>query len=48
MAYRDQIYAVAPGDELGYEYSYRNWPLVRQQLSKGGVRLAGILNEIFR
>jgi hypothetical protein len=47
MTYRPQIYAVEQDDELGYEYSYRNWQLVRQQLNKGGVRLAGVLNEIF-
>jgi hypothetical protein len=47
MQWRPQIYAVEKGDELGYEYSYLNWPLVKDQLRKGGVRLARVLNEIF-
>ncbi len=47
MTYRPQIYNVEPDAEIGYEYAYRNWDLVRHQLLKGGVRLAGVLNEIF-
>lgn len=47
LAYRGQIYDLEAGDKLGYEYQYLNWPLVQQQLLKGGVRLAGILNAIF-
>lgn len=43
-----KIYAsVEDGDELSYEYMYQWFPTVRQQLQKGGVRLAVILNEIF-
>lgn len=30
-----------------YQYAYKNWPIVKKQLEKGGVRLAGILNEIY-
>lgn len=48
LAFRAQVYAVHKGDDLGYAYQYRNWPLVQQQLEKAGVRLAGILNTIFR
>ena len=47
LAYRSQIYDLKAGDKLGYDYQYLNWPLVQQQLLKGGVRLAGILNAIF-
>lgn len=35
------------GDKLRYKYSYRFFPVVRQQLQKGGLRLAKLLNEIF-
>ncbi len=47
LAYREQIYPEESGAELGYEYQYLNWPLVEQQLLKGGIRLAGVLNSIF-
>ncbi|HEX7357462.1 MAG TPA: S1/P1 nuclease [Ignavibacteriaceae bacterium] len=30
-----------------YHYAYNNWNTVKSQLEKGGVRLAGILNNIF-
>lgn len=48
VAYRAQVYAVEPGADIGYTYMYKNWPLVQQQLAKGGVRLAAVLNDIFR
>ncbi len=35
------------GEKLGYQYMYYNFPIVRTQLQKGGIRLAKILNEIF-
>ncbi len=35
------------GDKLRYKYSYRFFPVVRQQLQKGGLRLAKLLNEVF-
>lgn len=42
------LYAnVNSGDKLGYEYMYENMPLVLQQLQKGGLRLAQILNDIY-
>ena len=44
---RPAIYAVEPGDNLGYEYKYINWPVVREQLLKGGIRLAALLNAIY-
>ena len=48
VGYRAQVYAVQKGDDLGYKYQYANWPLVQQQLTKAGIRLAGLLNDIFR
>ncbi|MCM4154617.1 S1/P1 nuclease [Gramella sp. AN32] len=35
------------GDKLGYEYMYNNMGLVLDQLQKGGLRLAKILNDIY-
>lgn len=43
------VYAsVKPGDKLSYRYSYDHFGTVRKQLQKGGIRLAKVLNEIFR
>lgn len=43
-----KIYASAKkGDKLSYRYSYEWFPVVREQLQKGGIRLAKILNEVF-
>lgn len=36
-----------PGDALGYRYMYNYFATVRDCLQKGGVRLAGVLNELF-
>ncbi len=38
---------IKDGDKLGYVYNFKNIALVNQQLLKGGIRLAGILNTIF-
>lgn len=44
----EKVYASAKsGDSLGYEYMYNEMPVVLQQLDKGGIRLAKVLNEIF-
>lgn len=34
-------------DKLRYDYNYRNVTLMNENLLKGGVRLAGLLNDIF-
>ncbi|MCM4159757.1 S1/P1 nuclease [Antarcticibacterium flavum] len=44
-----EIYASAEvGEKLGYRYMYDWFPVVREQLQKGGVRLAKVLNEIYK
>lgn len=44
----DKLYAGAkPEQKLGYRYNFDNVEMLNQQLLKGGVRLAGLLNEIF-
>ncbi|MGB3345117.1 MAG: S1/P1 nuclease [Aequorivita sp.] len=35
------------GEKLGYEYMYKYMNPLRDQLQKGGIRLARLLNEIF-
>ena len=39
--------SVKKGGKLRYRYSYDYFPVVREQLQKGGVRLAKLLNDIF-
>ena len=44
----EKIYAnIKPGDKLGYRYIYDYQSIADQQLLKGGVHLAGLLNDIF-
>lgn len=38
---------VKPEDKLSYPYNYYHMNIMNQQLLKGGIRLAGLLNEIF-
>jgi hypothetical protein len=46
MSYRQRIYDYGNG-KLGYRYSYLNLHIVRHRLLQAGVRLAGVLNEIY-
>lgn len=44
----EKLYAgIENGDKLGYSYMYEHMPTVLNQLQKGGLRLAKVLNEIF-
>jgi len=44
----DKITAEAkPGQTLSYNYNFKYKEILNQQLLKGGVRLAGLLNQIF-
>ncbi len=44
-----QVYESANANEkLGYKYSYDHFKTVRSQLQKAGIRLAKILNEIYK
>lgn len=43
-----QLYSgVLTGDKLSYRYIYDNLATANEQLLKGGIRLAGLLNQIF-
>ena len=39
--------SVSEGEKLGYAYRYKYMGVVRDQLLKGGLRLAKVLNELF-
>ncbi len=43
----EQVYDFPDNKRLGYEYTYKNWSTVETQLAKAGIRLAGLLNQIF-
>lgn len=44
----EDLYAgVENGEKLGYSYMYEHMPTVLNQLQKGGLRLAKILNDIY-
>jgi len=40
--------SVQPDQNLSYEYNYKYFPVVKQQLNFAGIRLAKVLNEIFQ
>ncbi len=40
--------SVEIGEKLAYKYSYTWWGTVENQLQKGGLRLAKVLNELFK
>ncbi len=46
QSYQQQVYDYGAG-KLGYRYAYVNYPIVRYRLLQAGVRLAGVLNEIY-
>jgi hypothetical protein len=45
----ERLYAdIKPNDKLGYPFNYKYSTPMNQQLLRGGIRLAGLLNEVFR
>ena len=46
MMLRPQVYSIGKGN-LGYRYSYLNMPTVKERILQAGVRLAGLLNQIY-
>ncbi len=47
VSYREQVYNIPADGRLGYRYSYDNFSIVEQRILQAGVRLAGLLNEIY-
>ncbi|WP_162416673.1 S1/P1 nuclease [Cyclobacterium roseum] len=47
VALRPIIYNLPENNRLSYEYGYHTFPIIEERLLAGGIRLAGILNEIF-
>ncbi len=46
MGWRKQVYEIGDGN-LGYKYSYKNLSVAKQRVLQAGVRLAGVLNQIY-
>jgi hypothetical protein len=46
QSYHDGLYDIGDG-RLGYRYAYVHLPTVRHRLLQAGVRLAGILNDLY-
>lgn len=48
-ALSNKVYdSVEIGEKLGYEYMYEWFPVAHDQIQKGGIRLAKVLNDIFK
>lgn len=47
MVLRDACYQIGHKKSINYEYNYKHWPTVQQQLLKAGLRLAATLNDIY-
>lgn len=46
MSFRKQVYDIGDGN-LGYKYSYKYFSIAKQRMMQAGIRLAGILNQIY-
>jgi len=46
IAYRPQVYDYGNG-RMGYDYKYKYFGIVEKRLLQAGIRLAGVLNEIY-
>ena len=44
---RPQVYQLPESKKINYRYNYENLALANQRLLQAGIRLAGILNEIY-
>ena len=44
--YRKQVYDIGDGN-LGYKYSYKYFSIAKTRMLQAGIRLAGLLNEIY-
>jgi len=47
VSYRDAVYDLPEDMRLGYEYRYYKKDIIFKRLAQAGVRIAGVLNEIY-
>lgn len=43
----DEVYEMPGNKQLGYQYQFKHRQLLSDRLEKAGIRLAGVLNEIY-
>lgn len=43
----DEVYDLPKDHQINYDYMYHNYPIVQKRLLMAGVRLAGVLNNIY-
>ena len=46
-SWRDRVYDLPDNLRLGWEYRYNNFDIVEKRLLQAGVRIAGVINEIY-
>ena len=46
MSFRKHVYDIGDGS-LGYKYSYKYLFIAKQRMVQAGIRLAGVLNQIY-
>lgn len=47
ISYREQVYDVPEDGRISYEYGYKYFDIIKLRVLQAGVRLAGIINEIY-
>lgn len=47
VALRSIVYDIPDSKRLSYEYDFVSFPVIEERLLAGGIRLAGILNDIY-
>lgn len=47
VTYRDQVYDLPEDGKIGWQYRNKNFAAVEKRLLQAGVRLAGVLNDIY-
>lgn len=47
VSYRETIYNLPVKGNINYKYNYKHVEILNKRLLQGGIRLAGILNEIY-
>jgi hypothetical protein len=46
-SYRDQVYDLPDNRRIGWEYRYKYFDIVEKRLLQAGIRLAGVINDIY-
>ncbi len=47
MSFRSRVYKLPDNNKINYRYNYENIEIVNHRLVQAGIRLAGVLNELY-